>query len=57
MSFRDAGSVRLRTKRKIETNIAARLIIASFDRLLLASPRFVKVFVVPWGQMIGRPAA
>ena len=55
--FRDAGSARLRTKRKIETNIAARLIIASFDRPLLASPRIVKVFAVPWGQMIGRPAA
>lgn len=41
----------------METNIAARLIIASFDRPLLASPRIVKVFAVPWGQMIGRPAA
>jgi hypothetical protein len=41
----------------METNIAARLIIASFDRPLLASPRTLKVFAGPWGEMIGRPAA
>jgi hypothetical protein len=41
----------------METNIAARLIIASFDRPLLASPRIVKVFAGTWVEMIGRPAA
>jgi hypothetical protein len=41
----------------METNIAARLITASFDRPLLASPRIVKVFAGPWGEMIGRLAA
>ena len=38
----------------METNIAARLMIASFDRPpLLASPRIVKVFAATWGEMIG----